>query len=786
MAKSIFSKIKEIQSNWTGSWLLAICGVLLLAFIWSSIYFRLGEMYAGVLRDSQSRATLASHNMASRIVDAQKTWNVQAGKLIAVGRYTVVSQQSIPVLAYMLESMYVNNGEGGLYDKTGKLVASSKQLRGTQQHLDSFDLGQLSTLGTEGAKLLTDAASPAGRPQSFRYVTAIPFLNGTHYLVSSVSASQLLSAEWLSSISPDVSVVVHLKQGGEITVDSLENTARSPFIQASYSRWIRKLPDSVSASHVITESSVVQSVEVRAYAEALFQEFEYRTKATILLGVGVTILLILASAVCHQLFRKVNEKQKALSTLVSVDALTGLPNRRSLNTQLDQIYCDSTERVSDFGLLFVDLDNFKPVNDTYGHKMGDLLLQAVAGRLRAATGPTETICRLGGDEFAIVTRSGRGHGEMQRIARAVVACFAEPFVLEGIQIHTAASVGLAFAKDCRNSSELLKKADMAMYDAKNAGKGKYREFSAEMAEKALEAEQLTMALKSALAGNQFRLVYQPKVSTFRGNVVGFEALLRWRHPTLGEVSPCQFIPLAEANGAIHELGTWVLNTAVGQLRQWYDAGQGWCVIAVNVSAVQLLDPFFVGKVKRLLDTSQVPPSSVQIELTESVLASNVAHAKKVLNQLRNLGLKLAIDDFGTGYSSLNSLQQFDIDYLKVDQSFVRGMGTSSGNKICRSIVSLAHSLGMAVIAEGVETVEQFSALYEMGCDELQGYLLARPMPPEEAIAFRPERQGLWADIDRTREELNAVLPSNLEEPITGLQLLELELQKVHTGFGDIG
>ena len=357
-------------------------------------------------------------------------------------------------------------------------------------------------------------------------------------------------------------------------------------------------------------------------------------------------------------------------------------------------------------------------------------------------------------------------------------CLGEPFQISGAQINTAASVGLAYSVDVRSSTELLKNADMAMYDAKNAGKGNFREFSAEMARQALEREQIGMDLRPALKQKQFHLVYQPKVNTFTGAVVGYEALIRWNHPSRGFISPSVFIALAESNGIIKEVGGWVLEEALSQLKAWQEAGMGWKTVAVNVSALQLLHPEFVGEVEAMLEKYQVPAQYLQLELTESVLARNVTTARRILNALRRVGVKIAIDDFGTGYSSLNSLQQFDIDYLKVDQSFVRDMATDSGKKICRSIISLAHSLGMTVIAEGVETQEQFGALFELGCDELQGYYFARPLPALEAPHFEALSLGLWFELDQARARLKGV--ANLaaaDIPEFTHQLLEDELSQ---------
>lgn len=780
---SIFSSISTVESKSLryGPAALLVVGFILLTAIWAAIYYRLDDMLTGANRDHANSVAVGTQSMAQRIVEFQHQWDETARHLRTTAKNLTLSADSADRLSTALAGRgpdYFNV----LYNPSGQQVATGYGSSATSAPLTAAEMAVLSSLTPSTSAFLPSAANQASG-EVVRYASQIPFMNGTYYLVTYANTDALLTPGWLSSIAPSYRVVLRTTNGSALQSNVPRTGLSEQFNQSLYSKVARKLPATLEARADFEQPSGFRDVEVTIFAKDVFADAEHRAKATIHIAGWISLLLVATIVCASMMLRRIGKNQKTLLDLVSLDALTGLPNRRALNDQLESIFV-SKQNASEVGLIFVDLDNFKPVNDTHGHKVGDLLLRAVAKRLRKAVSSTETICRLGGDEFAIITKA-RSHERMQQVADAAVRCFHEPFNLDGVQIHTAASVGLAYSKNCRNSSELLKNADMAMYDAKNAGKGKYREFSLEMSKKALEGENLALALKPALQEKQFYLVYQPKVSTFKGTVIGFEALCRWQHPELGPISPATFIPIAESHGFIHQLGAWVLGEVVRQVEEWHHQGHGWLTVAANVSAIQLLDPFFVEKVRKLFAGTDVPPSCLQIELTESVLASNVQHAKKVLSQLRKLGLKIAIDDFGTGYSSLNSLQQFDIDYLKVDQSFVREMGSDSGKKICLSIVSLAHSLGMTVIAEGVETQEQFSALYEMGCDELQGYLFSKPISSQIAPMFEPPSSGLWADIEATRAEISTVsahMSLGSETRESALALIEMELERVDTDF----
>lgn len=765
-------KLQETKALSRGPAFLVLCASILLLFVWAGIAYRVFDMRISAKLEVERRVDVAAISLAEKVAGIETSIAAHTSFF-----HTLVAQTNFA------ESMKAS--ELGMIGETLGFPVSLYTLDGTNLAADEANALESLTLSKAvretfytGQNILGHFLAPDLSTKSgFVYFGKRVDVNFQSFvLVFKVPASSLLSASWISSVG-SVYRVTSVDQGGTTyTFFSGPETGVPPFKQTWYGKFLLDLPSEVSSTKSVHGKGLLKTVTFTAFGSDIFADIEYRSKATFAMGVIMSILIFLVMGINFYLLNRVRFKHHSLIRLVTLDSLTELPNRRSLNEELDALFKESEDKISQAGLLFVDLDNFKPVNDTHGHKMGDMLLRAVARRLQNAVGPRDTICRLGGDEFAIIVRTSGELENLRKVANSVVGSFHEPFVLDGIQIHAAASVGLAYAKGCRSSSELLKNADMAMYDAKNAGKGLYREYSFEMAQKALQEEQLSLALKPALSANQFRLVYQPKINSFTGKVSGFEALVRWWHPQLGAISPGVFIPLAEANGLIHELGGWVLAEAIKQLRDWHTASGRWHVVAVNVSAIQLLDPFFVGKIKRLLDTFNVPATALQVELTESVLASNVQNAKKVLGQLRKLGIKIAIDDFGTGYSSLNSLQQFDIDYLKVDQSFVRDMGTDSGNKICKSIISLAHSLGLVVIAEGVETQEQFDTLFEMGCDELQGFMLSKPLSEDLAPLFDTDSLGLWQQISLDREHmLTKAMDVDLSSPVSELQLLEHDM-----------
>ncbi|MGY4616412.1 diguanylate cyclase (GGDEF)-like protein [Bradyrhizobium sp. USDA 4472] len=380
-------------------------------------------------------------------------------------------------------------------------------------------------------------------------------------------------------------------------------------------------------------------------------------------------------------------------------------------------------------MFCIDLDNFKQINDTLGHPVGDGLLCAVAERLEACVREVDTVARLGGDEFAIIQAEVRTAEETERLAQRIVERVGAPYDLKGHRVNVGCSIGICLAPcDGTTRETLLKNADLALYRSKMDGRGRWRFFEPAMDVTAQNRRALEIDLREAMEKDEFVLFYQPVYNLRTDRISGFEALLRWQHPTRGLVPPDQFIPLAEEIGLIAPLGEWVLNRACEQAASWPNEFK----VAVNVSPTQFRDPGLTNVIADALATSGLAPHRLELEITESVLLGNNSETIAMLHELKARGLRIALDDFGTGYSSLSYLRSFPFDKIKIDQSFVRDATATKGSKlIVRAITSLARSLGMTTTAEGVETVEQLNEMKAEGCNEAQGFLFSRPVPATE-------------------------------------------------------
>ncbi len=428
------------------------------------------------------------------------------------------------------------------------------------------------------------------------------------------------------------------------------------------------------------------------------------------------------------------------------DALTQLPNRALFSDRLEQALTNAARSGRPAAVLLIDLDRFKLVNDTYGHQAGDEMLCQVAHRLQGRLRASDVLARMGGDEFAVIASDLASPDDAQAVATALNDELKRPVELQGRKQFVTLSIGSAvYPRDASDASTLLRNADLALYRAKDAGRNTLRAFTPDMGEGTAERMEIEAELRQAAANDELRLNYQPKVAP-NGRVVGVEALLRWQHPKLGSVPPAKFIPLAEDTGMIIPIGRWVLEEAARRCRAWWSAGLDVIPIAVNVSALQFAQADFVGTVADALEIAALPGPWLEIELTETLLMRNIRDAGDKLAQLREMGVTVAIDDFGTGYSSLAYLQRLPLDTLKIDHSFVSAIaepGTSrpgamrdcrSGQTIIGAIVALAKSLGLQVIAEGVETAAQRDFLVNLGCDYLQGYLFGPPTSAEQIEA----------------------------------------------------
>lgn len=427
--------------------------------------------------------------------------------------------------------------------------------------------------------------------------------------------------------------------------------------------------------------------------------------------------------------RKTAEEQLAYDAVH--DNLTGLPNRKNLMLRLERML--NRRRHSgkyNFAILFIDLDRFKVINDTLGHKAGDELLRSITDRLTATVRPRDMVARLGGDEFIVIIDHVDGIKPVTMIADRIQTELQTPVRIAGQDIYSSASIGIVFNSSVHTTAdEIIRDADIAMYRAKVKGKGRYEIFDIQMHAGTVSALQLEIDLRRAIKNKEFLLYYQPIVSMENQHVAGFEALIRWNHPTRGMVSPAEFIPIAEETGLILPIGEWVLREACRQTSEWklaYPAADD-LIISVNLSSRQLEMPDLIPQIRNILDETGLPPGCVKLEITESVVMNNAEEACKAIAALRDMGIRVSIDDFGTGYSSLSYLHKFRIDTLKIDRSFVNRIGDGESSEIVQTIVNLASNLGMEVIAEGVETTEQLDFLRTINCNYGQGYFYSRPV-----------------------------------------------------------
>ena len=427
--------------------------------------------------------------------------------------------------------------------------------------------------------------------------------------------------------------------------------------------------------------------------------------------------------------------QQQLQKLANFDALTGLPNRSLLLDRLEQATRVAQRSGDLVAVLFIDLDEFKQVNDTLGHAAGDELLRMVAGRLRKNCRDEDTLGRLGGDEFLVIMQRLPSHTAAAVLANKLVRELERPFELQGREIYVGGSIGISlFPRDAQDVDTMIKHADVAMYQAKRNRHLHVYFYSEEMNARALERLELGNEVRRAVEREEFELYYQPKVEVASGRVAGVEGLLRWRSATRGLVPPAAFIPILEESGLIAAVGRMVLARACKQANEWSGLGFGRIQVAVNVSPAQLRNETLLQDVQMALEASGLPAGDLQLEITESLLFEDFDQARKLLEKLTARGISIALDDFGTGYSSLGSLHNLPVNCVKIDRSFVHALDNSKST-IVAAIINVAHTLGMKVVAEGVETETQRAILESLGCEEMQGYLVARPMPNEEFLVW---------------------------------------------------
>ncbi|MEW6353375.1 MAG: EAL domain-containing protein [Pseudomonadota bacterium] len=454
-----------------------------------------------------------------------------------------------------------------------------------------------------------------------------------------------------------------------------------------------------------------------------------------------------AGAVCGAVavFTDITEHKLAEQRLISLaqyDPLTGLPNRALFRDRLSQAMARAARSQRLVALMFLDLDHFKDINDSLGHHAGDMVLKAMGERLRDCLRDGDTIARLGGDEFTMILENMESVEDVAEVAQKVLTGLAQPLFVEGREVLLTTSIGITlYPMDINGTDNMLKKADIAMYHAKDQGRNNYQFYTPEMTVRASERLSMEGKLRHALERDEFLLYYQPQIDLNSGKIVGVEALLRWRHPELGLIPSARFIPLAEKTGLIVPISEWVLHTACMQNKRWQDAGLATLCVATNQSARQFKHPNLVATIDAALKNSGLEARYLDLEITEDLLMENTRASSGIIAEIKAMGVHISVDDFGTGYSSLSYLKHFPLDSLKIDQSFVQNIPHNAHDAaIATAIITLAHNLELRVIAEGVETEEQKTFLHAQGCEGMQGYLFSRPLPAEEFTRMLEQRK----------------------------------------------
>jgi diguanylate cyclase (GGDEF)-like protein len=499
-------------------------------------------------------------------------------------------------------------------------------------------------------------------------------------------------------------------------------------------------PDAAKVQTILAVSSAVNESLTpleNQFDDALSEASRttYRWLQAIMLAASPGLLL-LGTVLSLRILQQRKRAEDRTRHMAFHDELTSLPNRSMLNGRLEQALSQHRVAGSQLAIVFMDLDRFKVINDSLGHVVGDELLRQVAERLRSELRHGDMVARTGGDEFVALIENHEHLADVSGCAQRIIKRLSAPYRLGNKDCDITVSAGISiFPSDGNSSQTLLKAADVALYRAKQTGRNRCVHYTPSMHVHTVETLELESDLRHALERGEFLLHYQPKVETATGRVIGTEALLRWNHPLRGLIPPMDFIPLAEETGLIVPIGEWVLATACARNKAWQNQTEIKLTVAVNLSARQFWDPMLLKKLTRIIRSSGIEPSTLELELTESMVMSNGEGGVNVLQKLKSIGVQIAIDDFGVGYSSLAYLKRFPIDILKVDRSFIRDIPTESSDmKIVRAIVVMAHSLGLKVVAEGVETAAQLSFLRAQHCDAVQGFFLYRPLPEAEVAS----------------------------------------------------
>ncbi len=503
---------------------------------------------------------------------------------------------------------------------------------------------------------------------------------------------------------------------------------------------------------IVSYCSLMAGLTIAGIFQPFLPQVEFKHLVftdVILLITGFSVYLLLRDQ--RRLMRglreenqRVRNSQKTIARLASQDQLTGLSNRRFAEESYTHLYQRCLRDEHPLAVFFLDLDNFKPVNDSLGHAAGDLLLQQLSGRLQAISRADDVLCRFGGDEFLLMVALDGEEEQLTTIAQSIKAAATTPFFIMQTQIEISGSVGIALAPEHGTEfNTLCKYADLAMYQAKHEGRSVYRVYNDDMGRANIDKFNLMTQIRQALKDKQFRLFYQPKMDIRSGRICGVEALIRWPQPDGTYIAPDDFIPLAESSGVIADIGHWVLQEACEACMRWRQQGHGSVGVAVNLSYVQFRDGLLERSVQQVLRQSGLPSSALELELTESMLIGEGDDISRQLSAIHQMGVSFSIDDFGTGYSNLGYLRRFNASRLKIDKSFITDLGVSQRDEpLVRAIIQMAGSLGLHSVAEGVEDEATLNLLRQLGCDEAQGYFWSRALPEHEFIAWLKQHDAI--------------------------------------------
>ena len=527
----------------------------------------------------------------------------------------------------------------------------------------------------------------------------------------------------------------------EKMVEILKYKSKEELLNIHYTSMVPEFQPDGSNSYEKSREMIALAEEYKGYQfECVYTRADGEE---FLAEVTLTPIVLDKRHVIYTAVRDISDKKKAQMELLEQknilhhqahhDALTGLPNRTLFNDRLEHGLKLAERQKSKLALLFIDLDNFKQINDSLGHQIGDRVLVSVSERLKAKIRKEDTLARLGGDEFTVIMENLHEIQHVSVLAQKIQDVLTQPMHIEGHTLYISCSIGISFyPQDAQNANDLVKYADAAMYKAKEEGRNNFQFYSAEMTTLAYERVMMIANLRQAIRNEEFTLYYQPQVNAQSSKMVGLEALIRWEHPDQGMILPNTFIPVAEESGLILEIDRWVMHTAMAQVRKWYDQGFDPGVLSLNLSIRQLKDKSFLETIRKCLESMSFEPEWLELEVTEGQMMKKPDEAVAILEEIKSMGVSIAIDDFGTGYSSLSYLKRLPVGKLKIDQSFIRGIpGDKENAAIVKATIALAKSLNLNIIAEGVESREQKEFLVHNGCVAMQGYYYSRPMPADQ-------------------------------------------------------